>query len=821
MQYLRQMQKKHEDFSLSVRYILKNLFAALLFSAFLFTGHSKAQTKPDIRGKLIDSATGKKVGSATVQLISSDKDSLILAGLSNENGEFSLDLRPGKFYLLIESIGYRDYKSALINTGSSLQSFDLGEIRLSPTVKMMEEVVVQAQKSNMELSLDKRIFNVGQELANSGGTASDVLMNIPSVSVDGEGNVSLRGSSSVRILIDGKPSGLVSFNGGAGLQQLQASMIERVEIITNPSARYEAEGMSGIINIILKKSRKRGFNGSFDVITGYPLNLGLAANVNYRHNKINFFINYGIAYRIQPFNGKLYQEVYNGDTTSYLRQANDGKLKGFNNTIRGGLDFFFSEKSILTGSYLFRRSDANRILDIRYEDYDYDPSKMSSYTLRNQNETEDEPNSEMAVTWKRNFKKKGHDFTLDLRYLDYWEKSDQVFTQQTYNPDGSKIPESDILQRSVNDEFEKQYLVQADYVFPVTENSKLEAGLRASFRDMVNDYVVTQQDDNGDFYPLPGLDNYFIYNEDIQALYAIYGNKYKKISYQAGLRAEWTNVKTTLLYTNEINPRKYANLFPSAHISFDLGNDNALQISYSRRVRRPVYNELSPFFTFSDSRNFMSGNPNLNPEYTNAFEVGHIKTFENATLSTSLYFRDSKDKIMYIRTVNDSGFSVTKPENLNGENAFGAEFVSTYNPWKWWKMDFNFNFFRAITDGKNINEGFESDTWSWFTRLNSRFNFNKKTEGQVRLNYEAPQKTPQGSRKAMFYMDLAGSMDILKNNATLTLNIIDVFNSRRTRSITEGSNFYTSSNFLGRVRQINLTLNYRLNQAKSVRKSEE
>ncbi len=803
---------------------LKKLKKVLIFLCIVltsFSGYGQDHTKFLIRGRLLDSLSEKAIPYASIQLFSAETNQPVMGIVSGAGGLFSLEATGGSYYLLIEFMGYRTYRSRLIKTGPDSAWTDLGIIKMTSSVKSMDEVVVQAEKSSMELTLDKRVFNVGKDLANAGGTASDILMNIPSVSVDGEGNVSLRGSSSVRILIDGKPSGLVSLNGGAGLQQLQASMIERVELITNPSARYEAEGMSGIINIILKKSRKRGFNGSFDVITGYPLNLGLAANLNYRHNKINFFINYGIAYRIQPFNGKLYQEVYDGDTTHILKQANDGKLKGFNNTIRGGIDFFFSEKSILTGSYLFRRSDANRILDIRYEDYISTDPKMKSYTLRNQNETEDEPNSEIAVTWKRNFKKKGHDFTLDLRYLDYWEKSNQVFTQQTYNPDGSKIPETDILQNSLNDEFEKQYLVQADYIYPISEKGKLEAGLRASFRDMVNDYVVNQQDDNGNWYPLPGLDNYFIYNEDIQAIYGIYGNKHNKISYQLGLRAEWTNVKTTLLYTNEVNPRKYANLFPSGHISFDLGNENALQVSYSRRVRRPVYNELSPFFTFSDSRNFMSGNPNLNPEYTNSYEVGHIKNFENASISSSLYFRDTKDKIMYIRTVNDSGYSVTKPFNLNGEESFGAEFVGSYNPKKWWKMDFNFNFFRGITDGSNLNEGYKSDTWSWFTRLTSRFNVNKNSEAQFRANFEAPQKTPQGSRKAMFYMDLAGSLDIMKNKATLTLNILDLFNSRRSRSITQGENFYTSSNSQGRRRQINLTLNYRLNQAKSVRKQEE
>jgi ferric enterobactin receptor len=800
---------------------------SIFFTIFIFnllcskSTIAQADTKFYIKGKLADSVSGKAIAYASIELFNAADKKLVSGSIAADDGGFSIETAPGTYYLLIEFMGYKSHKTNSFTLSAASKVFDLGILRLSATVKSMDEIIVQAEKSTMELSLDKRVFNVGKDLANAGGTASDILMNIPSVSVDGEGAVQLRGSGNVRILIDGKPSGLVSINGGSGLQQLQASMIERVEVITNPSARYEAEGMAGIINIILKKGRKRGINGSFDIITGQPVNYGLAANVNFRQNKINFFINYSIAYRIQPYVGKLYQEVYSKDTTFILKQDNKGKVIGFNNNIRGGLDYFFSEKSILTAAYLFRRSDADRETNIRYEDYVFNDSKMTSYTLRKQEETEDEPNSEIALTWKRSFAKKGHELTADIRYLDYWEKSDQVFTQDTYSPDGSLIPGTSSIQNSVNDEFEKQYVFQTDYTHPLGSNGKFEAGLRSSFRDMVNDYLVTEQDAAGQWVPLPGLDNYFIYNENIQALYGIYGDKKKKFSYQLGLRAEWTNVKTTLQQTNEVNPRKYANLFPSGHLSFDIGGENALQLSYSRRVRRPVYNELSPYFTFSDSRNFTGGNPNLNPEYTDVYELGHIKNFEKGSVSSSIYFRNTTDKILYIREVDAAGNSVNLPQNLIGEKSMGAELVSSYSPEKWVKLDYSINFFRAITDGSNIDEQYKSDTYSWFTRLTSRFTLPQHTDLQLRANYEAPQKTPQGERKALYYFDIAASRDLLKNRATLTLNILDVLNSRRNRYITRGENFYTNGDSQFRRRQVNLTFNYRLNQAKSTKKSSE
>ncbi|HLL95289.1 MAG TPA: outer membrane beta-barrel family protein, partial [Spirosoma sp.] len=435
-------------------------------------------------------------------------------------------------------------------------------------------------------------------------------------------------------------------------------------------------------------------------------------------------------------------------------------------------------------------------------------------TNRQQDETETEPNSEYALSYKRTFAGKGHELTSDVRYLDNWESSNQYFTQQTLRPDGSASGIPNVLQQSLNDETEKQFLVQVDYVRPFGKEGKVEAGLRTSFRDMTNDYAVREQVQDGNWQALPGLTNNFLYEENIHALYGILGNKVRKFSYQMGLRAEWTGVTTTLKQTNDINPRQYANLFPSVHMTYDLPRQHALQISFSRRVRRPQYNDLSPFMTFSDNRNFFSGNPDLNPEFTNSFDLGHIKYMGKGSVSSSVYYRHTIGKIIRIRQVDEQGFAMTRPENLATEDSYGAEFTSSYAPYPWWKVDGSLNFFRAMTNGSNLDASFQSDTYSWFARTTSRFTFWKSTDFQMRGNYEAPQQTPQGRRMAIATLDLSVSRDVLKNNGTLTLNVLDVFNSRRFRTITEGTNFYTENNSQGRLRQINLTFNYRLRQAK-------
>ncbi|TFV96171.1 TonB-dependent receptor [Algoriphagus kandeliae] len=785
------------------------LFLAGFTCFLLFSLPAFSQGK--LQGKIQDQNSKQALSFASVAVYS-PSDSLVGGGITEENGSFTIDLPFGKFYALVEFMGFESFKSELFELSRSGIQVDLGTIFLKSSAEDLEEVLVQGEKTLMELSLDKRIFNVGKDLANAGGTATDILMNLPSVAVDPEGNVRLRGSSNVRILIDGKPSGLVSFKGSSGLRQLPANLVERVEVITNPSARYEAEGMAGVINIILKKDNKQGFNGSFEVIAGTPLNLGFSANLNYRKNRINWFINYGFARRYQPYVSEQYQEVYEDGNTLILNQANSGELRGWNNNIRGGLDYFFSEQSVLTLSYLWRRTDGRRITDIRYDDYLNSLDNFLGYSLRRQDEKEKEPNSEIALNYKRSFAEKGHELTATFTYLNYWENSDQLFTEFRFDENGQAIPEENLVQTSLNDEFENQYLLQVDYTKPLGTEGKFETGIRTSFREMENDFIVSQENESGDLVPLPGLDNIFLYNENILAAYGILGNKTGNWSYQAGLRAEHTDVETILAETNERNPRKYTNLFPSAHLTYNISEENAFQLSYSRRVRRPVYNDLSPYVTFSDQRNFFSGNPDLDPEFTDAFELGHIKYFEKGTLFSTAYFRNTVDKIERIRTVNEEGFATTLPYNLTGEQSFGLEFSADYRPVNWWKLDLNLNFFHADIDGSNIQADFQAKTTSFLARQTSRFTLEGGWDLQLRTNYDARQKTAQGVRKGIFFMDLSASKQILDERGRLIFTVNDILNSRRNRFITEGVNFYTEGDSQFIRRQINLTFSFRVKQ---------
>ncbi len=791
---------------------MKSFCLSLFFFATLFVPIPDliAQQKGKLRGTVLESGKASPLPFATVGVYT-QKDSLVSGGIADEKGNFEVDLPLGTFYALVEFMGFEALKSSIFTLSAKQNAVDLGTISLQSSTADLAEVVVQGEKTLMELALDKRVFNVGKDLANAGGNASDILMNLPSVAVDPEGNVSLRGSANVRILIDGKPSGLVSFKGSSGLRQLPANLVERVEVITNPSARYEAEGMAGVINIILKKDEKQGFNGSGEVIVGSPLNLGFTANLNYRKNRINWFVNYGLANRVSPGRSKLYQEVYQEEFSALLlQQRSTSTVNSLNNSLRAGLDYFFSEQSILTASYVWRRSDAHRITDIRYEDYQNTLDNYLGYALRRQDETEDEPNKEAILNFKKRFERKGHELNASFTYLNYWERSNQLFTESAFTPAGLKLPRRDLTQTSLNDEYENQYLLQVDYTQPFGTKGKIETGIRTSFREMENDYLVQELQESGSYETVDGLDNIFLYDENILAVYGIMANEWSKWSYQAGLRAEYTDIETRLVETKESNPRAYSNLFPSGHLNYKANAKNAFQLSYSRRIRRPVYNDLSPYVTFSDQRNFFSGNPNLNPEFTDAYELGHILYGEKSTLFSTLYYRNTQDKIQRIRSVRENGFSVTAPYNLVGEESYGLELSGDYAAKPWWKLDFNANFFYAKVDGSNLNQNFQATTTSMLFRQTSRFTLDKGWDLQLRGNYEARRKTAQGVQKGVFFLDFSASKKILDQRGTLIFTLSDALNSRINRYVTEGGNFFTEGESQMMLRQANLTFNYRI-----------
>ncbi len=768
-----------------------------------------AQRGLEIKGRIVDEDTQKGLDYASVSLFTEGEGELINGTITDDYGNFHFRVQPGIYSLKFQYISYfTQTRRVEVST-----PVDLGNIGLKINSTELDEVVISGQRDEFEFSLDKRTFNVSENVSNMGKSAADILDNIPSVQVDIEGNVSLRGNENVNILVDGKPSGLAGISNPDALRQLQGNMIERIEVITNPSARYDAEGTAGIINIVLKKEAKKGFNGSFNVDAGYPHNYNGAANVNYRSGKINFFVSGGLRYRRYNGSGYSYQ-TFTGTSNQYDTERDRTHDRGgWSTNLRTGADYYFSESSVLTGAVLIRNSIEDNEAIIRYYDYDVN-GMLTNHEIRTDNEAEDEGNYEYSLNYKKDFKRKEHSLTLYAQYRDNGEIEDSDILHE-YITDNT-----DSLQHVRNDEGEINYLFQADYVHPFGDNSKFELGSRANFRRIINDYLVEQWDGT-DYVMLPQFSSDFEYDEDIIALYAIYGNKMEKFSYQLGMRMEATDITTRLITTDSTNHKTYVNYFPSAHLTYTLRQGRDIQMSYSRRLRRPRFRDLNPFSSFSDNRNLRTGNPDLNPEFTNAYEIGYLATWDNASVYGGVYYNETQDVIRrisrYEETETDT-LIISQPYNLASRDSYGVEFTVSKEFGRWLKSNGSFNFYRSVTEGSIMlgdeQTTLEADATSWSARINSIFTLPKKVDLQLNINYRGPQNTTQGRRLAFYTVDLGATKDVLNGKGTVTATVQDLFNTRKWRNERSTGDFTETSEFQWRSRQFMLSFIYRLNQKK-------
>lgn len=781
--------------------MLKQLFFTLLFFSSITALHAQTFL---VEGVVMDDESKKPLEFANASLLSVADSALIGGATTDATGKFIINAKSGAYLVKVQFISYNP-RYFNVNLTVDKPVARLGTITLYPDVELLTEIVVSGQKSQMQLELDKRIFNVAADLSNVASNASEILDNLPSIAVDVDGNVSLRGSSNVRILVNGKPSGLVGISSPDALRQLQGDMIERVEVITNPSARYEAEGSAGIINIILKKEQERGFNGSFTANTGYPTNYGFSGNVNYRSGKFNVFGSYGINYRENP-GGGFTDRITNDTLFTYI--DNDRLRSGLSHNFRFGTDFQINDKNTITLSAVTRLSDEENTADLTYSDKNI-LGEITSHSLRSNIEDAIDNNLEYQLNYRREMEGEGHELTAQFQLRDNSE------TEKSSIESTNLLLETppELYQRTNNKEGDKNILMQADYVYPFANGKKVEAGYRGTIREINSDYLVEEIDDNGIFVPLPNFSNKFTYDENVQALYTIYENKMDTWGYQLGMRVEHTYIETFQRETGEVNKKDYLNAFPSAFISYNLNTDRTLQASYSRRLSRPRFWTLNPFSSFTDPRNIRRGNPDLDPEYTDSYELGILNNLKKSSLYLGAYYRHSTGVRDRVQTLVDSLTTVSIPRNIGIENAYGLEANFTTDPVSWLSINGNANFYRAITKGKFEDLVLERDTYSARFRLNTRIKINK-VNLQLSGNYLAPENETQGTRKSMYRMDAGANMDVMKGKGTLNLTVRDVFNTRKYRGTTTTNNFTETSEFQWRSRQARLSFTYRLNQKK-------
>jgi len=804
------------------------LCAALL--SFLKLGLSQYPGKPEtgepdifIKGKLVQNGGNQPVEFATVSIFNVSDSVLTTGGLTDVKGNFDIAVKPGKYFLKVQFMGFETRTISDISLDGRNRVLNLGNIAIKESEQFLDEVVVQAERTEMELTLDKKVYNIGKDLSNLGGSASDLLANLPSVEVDVDGNVSLRGSQNVQILVDGKPSGLIGLSGTGGLQQLQGNLIERVEIVTNPSARYDAEGGAGIINIILKKDRAIGFNGSFQVQGGLPQNNGASVNVNYRTGWINWFVNYGVTARTSPGSGFNNNFFNTPDSIYYINQDSDRERKSLSQNIRFGSDIYFNEKNVLTLSASYRNADNDNTTKTGYRFLDQN-QELFSDRFRVDNEDEEDLNWQYELNYNRDFRREGQKLTFTLQQQDSEETEISAFDDVTNFTDGTVV---DLIQRARNDNGEERQLMQLDYLHPFGKAAKFEVGLRYNGRSIFNNYIVESDSAatgvESNFEEVVALTNNFSFDERIFAAYGILSNKYEKLSWQLGLRAEQTNLETQLIPRNpeEASRAEYAareqnyfSFFPSANLTYKYSQISSVQLSYSRRITRPRFRNLNPFITYSNPLSLFLGNPDLQPQFTDSYELGILQNRKSSSIYVGVYYRHTSDVVQRIQREREGEEGVVErlPVNLGVRDDIGIEANINHDFSRKFRVTSNFNFFNSQVDGGEVLSA-EATTIS--TRIGAFYRNRKLFNAQLSWFYRAPQNRPQGVSKSIQSLDLGISRDILKNNGTISMNARDLFNTRKFRGETITETFTTDSEFQWRRGPTAvLSFTYRLNQKK-------
>lgn len=763
----------------------------------------------EIKGTVLDAETNEPLEYATLVLQSLRDTTKITGGITNAQGIFSIETMPGRYNIRVEYISFTSYqlKNQILRS-----STDLGVIKLDPDVAQLEGVEVIAEKTTVEIRLDKKIYNVGKDLTVSGGTVSDVLDNVPSVSVDVEGNVQLRGNDDVRILIDGKPSAITGLNSTEALQQLPAESIEKVEVITSPSARYDAEGSGGIINIILRRSKLQGLNGALTANLGNPARYGLNGNINYRTGDVNIFTNAGYNYRLSPgntFNSTNFFEE-NGSFSNSLTEVSESERLRIGFNVNFGVEWYVNETSSITHSIFVRSSDNSNETTNNFSQQDIDLNESSGF--RFDDETEKDDTFQYSFNYDKKFNDSGHKLTYAFQYETSEELEESLIQQNGFDSETVRTEED-----------QQRIFMQADYVLPIGENSQFEIGYRGDFNRLETDYDVVFIRPTIDELGITNPSNVLDFKETINAVYAQFGSKIKKFNYLAGLRYEATRLIINQIESNDFSRNNFDGFFPTLNLNYEITKKQSLSLGYNRRLRRPRSFFLNPFPSRSSPTNLFQGNPNLTPSFSNQVDFAYLNRFEKLTLNTSIYFQRATDVITFITedTGEDTFFdgqqvSILRrtPVNLAKNDRYGFEFTTSYRPSRQWNINGNFNLFNLITRGDFNGQNFDAENLSWFVRLNNKITLFKSIDWQTRFFYRGPSETAQSRNKGIASVSLAFSKDFFEEKASLALNISDLFNSRKRISETVTPFFENDSEFQRRVRSINLSFTYRFNQKK-------
>ncbi|MDA7777819.1 TonB-dependent receptor [Flavobacteriaceae bacterium] len=794
----------------------KTIYSLLLVGISLITYAQRPGqgnfNKIKIEGKVLDKETQEPLEYATISLVNERFPDRIQGGITDVNGTFNLEVFAGQYNITIEYIGF---DKIILKDQTLRESKKLGNFELEISAQALNEVELVGERTEVEIRLDKRIYNVGKDITVRGGSVADVLDNVPSVSVDVEGNIALRGNENVRILINGKPSGLVGLSGPQGLRSLPAESIEKVEVVTSPSARYEASGTAGILNIILKKEELEGFNGSFIVNGGFPTQYGGNATLNWRTKKLNVFSTTSV--RDSDSRGGGIFESENFNPIRFVNEDRDYERNRKSIFFNLGAEYFFNDDTSLTVSGFVRRSNNESNNTTEIENLNASGVIIDRFG-RYQFEEEIDNSQQFTANFTKKFDDKGHELVIE-------------FQTETSGEDESDLAEntSTFNQESETTEEQNRTLLQLDYVWPVNENTQFELGYRGNFSAQETDYSVFDLLNTGRT-PNTQLTNYLGFTQNVNAAYTQFGQKLNKFSYLMGLRMEKTHIEIDQRTANIYKEKDYTDWFPTLNLSYEFNEKENVTLGYSRRVRRPRSWSLNPFRSLTSLTFFRQGNPDLDPSYSNLVDLGYLKRWDKFTFNGSVYYQKATQVIERITEATGELVVVSEdplvelPQfrsttvNLSENARTGTEFTLTYSPKRKVRISGNFNIFNSETIGSYNGVPLDREIVSWFARVNSSFPLPFGINTQLRGFYFGPRANAQTESQGVLTFSGALNKPLFNDKATLSFRVSDILNSSRRKSTTETADFRNYTEFQWRQPSYVFTFTYRINERKNDRR---
>ncbi|MGC9374135.1 MAG: TonB-dependent receptor domain-containing protein [Bacteroidales bacterium] len=785
--------------------VIAFLILGISLNAFAEEDNNSELSKGNLTGYVYDSNENKPLEYATIALINLENGSVVNGTISDESGYFQLkNINPGVYRMEITFIGYEKKVIEKIEITNKNRKIELGQVMISPASESIDEVVVTADRPTMTYKIDKKVINVSQQHTSASGTAVEILENVPSVTVDIEGNVSLRGSQSFTVLIDNKPTVL---DPSDALSQIPASAIENIEIITNPSAKYDPDGTSGIVNIITKRNKMQGINGVVNLNAGMYDRYGGDFLINYRKEKFNVYVGADLNTRNMYGSRETESRTYNNDTTSYILSDGEFNRGGTSNSFRGGFDYNFNAFNTLSFEARYGKRDYNSDNETNYHEY-INPGTFDEYYISKEESERGGDYLSLNLSYTRKFNKKGHELYALVNY------SRRDFDSESVN---RLINENNNIvsgQKSIESGPREPLRFQLDYTLPLNETNKFEAGYQSRMSDNTEKAEMFMYDTSAavmDFVFQDQYSNTSNYRRSIHSLYAIYSGELGNFGYQGGVRGEYTYRDITIDETDENFNIDRWDIFPTVHVSYNLPKENQLMASYTRRIDRPRGWYLEPFLTWSDAYNVRRGNPGLDPEYIDSYELSYLNKFGRNSFSFEAYYRVTHNKIERVRSVYSENVFLSSFVNVGKDYALGIESMLGLDLQKWWHVDLMGNLYDYRVEGQLGGRDFSESSFNWNIRFNNILRFGDNSRLQFNAMYNSPTISAQGERSDFFMTSLAYKHDFMKKAFSATIQVRDVFGTMKHSSTYSGDDFYSYSYFEPKTPFVSVTLTYRIN----------